>query len=39
MPVVCEELRRLARPYMSRECSDHTRQATAVVAVVNLTAP
>jgi len=31
MPLVYEELRRLARGYLSRERSDHTLQATALV--------
>lgn len=31
MPVVYEELRRLARSYLSRERGDHTLQATALV--------
>ena len=31
MPLVYEELRRLARGYLARERSDHTLQATALV--------
>src|ERR671924_215268 len=31
MPLVYEELRRLARSYLARERSDHTLQATALV--------
>jgi RNA polymerase sigma factor (TIGR02999 family) len=39
MPVVYEELRRLARTYLSRERDDHTLQATALVheAYIRLT--